>query len=118
MNALPGPLRSAVPAVPAAPVSVVIPAYNAAATLDRALDSVRDQTVPVAEVLIVDDGSSDDTAARARARADLPIRLIAGGNRGGAARATWASPRRGATTSPSWMPTTNGSPTSWRSSCA
>ncbi len=46
-------------------VSVVIPAFDAAATLADALASVAAQTAPAAEVLVVDDGSSDGTAALA-----------------------------------------------------
>lgn len=42
--------------------SVVIPAYNAAATLARALDSVLAQRWPAHEVIVVDDGSADATA--------------------------------------------------------
>lgn len=47
-------------------VSVIIPAYNAAATLVRAIDSVRAQCGVNAEVIIIDDGSRDDTVAVAR----------------------------------------------------
>jgi GT2 family glycosyltransferase len=48
-------------------VSVVVPAFNAAATLDRTLRSIADQTYSRLEIIIVDDGSSDDTPALARA---------------------------------------------------
>ncbi len=44
-----------------ASISVVIPAYNSADFLNAAIDSVRAQTRPVQEIIIVDDGSSDDT---------------------------------------------------------
>jgi glycosyltransferase involved in cell wall biosynthesis len=44
-------------------VSVVIPAYNTARTLPRALDSVFSQTFTEYEVIVVDDGSVDDVAA-------------------------------------------------------
>lgn len=49
-----------------APVSVVIPCYRAEATLARALDSVRRQTWPPGEVIVVDDGSPDASFARVR----------------------------------------------------
>jgi glycosyltransferase involved in cell wall biosynthesis len=43
-------------------VSVVIPAYNAGAVLARAVDSVFAQSTPVTEIIVVNDGSTDDTA--------------------------------------------------------
>jgi teichuronic acid biosynthesis glycosyltransferase TuaG len=45
-----------------APVSVIIPAYNAAGTIIRALTSVALQTVKPAQVIVIDDGSNDETA--------------------------------------------------------
>ncbi len=44
-----------------ASVSVIIPAYNRQRLIVRAIQSVMEQTVPVAEVIVVDDGSTDDT---------------------------------------------------------
>ncbi len=41
--------------------SVVIPAYNAAKTLAEAIDSVLNQTVPPSQVVVVNDGSLDQT---------------------------------------------------------
>lgn len=64
--------------------SVVVPAYNAAATLARAIDSVRAQTWPAHEIVVVDDGSSDTTAAVATGFGDA-VRLIRQPNRGVAA---------------------------------
>ena len=61
-------------------VSVVIPTLNAAADLPRALASLQCQTVPVAEVVVVDAGSTDATAQIAAA-APLPTQLL-GSDRG------------------------------------
>lgn len=47
----------------AAPVSVVIPAYRAKATIAQALDSVASQTRLPLEIIVVDDGSNDGTGA-------------------------------------------------------
>ncbi len=44
-------------------ISVIIPAYNAAATLGSTLESVWAQTWKNVEVIVVDDGSTDDLAA-------------------------------------------------------
>lgn len=47
----------------AAPVSVVIPCYRCAKTVARAVASVASQTSLPAELILVDDGSADDTGA-------------------------------------------------------
>ena len=65
-------------------ISVVIPAYNSAAQLARALDSVLAQTRPAEEILVVDDGSTDATAAMVRGYGDR-VRLIEQANAGAAA---------------------------------
>ncbi|KRT54910.1 glycosyltransferase family 2 protein [endosymbiont of Ridgeia piscesae] len=44
-------------------VSVIIPTHNRAATLPRAIESVLQQSRPANEILIVDDGSDDDSRA-------------------------------------------------------
>ena len=46
-------------------VSVVIPAYNAAKTIASCVEACRGQSHPALEILVIDDGSTDDTAARA-----------------------------------------------------
>ena len=45
-------------------VSIVMPAYNAAATIDAAVCSILDQTWHNFEFIIVDDGSSDETPSK------------------------------------------------------
>lgn len=51
-------------------VSVVIPCYNYADVLPRAVESVANQTYPVKEIVIVNDGSPDNTDAVARQLAE------------------------------------------------
>jgi glycosyltransferase involved in cell wall biosynthesis len=63
-------------------VSVVIPAYNAAAYLGETLRSVQAQTYRNIEILVVDDGSTDDTAAIA---ARFGVRCLTQPNQGQAA---------------------------------
>jgi glycosyltransferase involved in cell wall biosynthesis len=69
-------------------VSVAMAAFDAARFVETALASLSAQTLPDLEVLVADDGSRDDTAARvdAAARRDPRIRLLRmGRNRGQAA---------------------------------
>ena len=60
---------------------VVIPAYNASATIAETLRSVAAQTLRPELVVVVDDGSTDDLAA-AIAGIDLPLRLLRQDNAG------------------------------------
>lgn len=56
-------------------VSVIVPAYNAERFLAETLDSILAQTYPHFEVLVVDDGSTDRTAAIAQAYCDRDSRI-------------------------------------------
>ena len=69
-------------------LSVIIPAYNAAATLSEALHSVEQQHVQPFEVVVVNDGSTDDTAKVVQSFVDrLPLVCVHQENAGlGAAR--------------------------------
>lgn len=67
--------------------SVIIPAYNAEATVARAVDSVLAQQGPTFEVIVCDDGSTDRTAEILAAYDDPRLRVIRQANAGrGAAR--------------------------------
>jgi glycosyltransferase involved in cell wall biosynthesis len=66
-------------------ISVVIPLYNKAAHISRALDSVLAQNEPASEVIVVDDGSTDNGADIVRRYDDERIRLICQSNQGASA---------------------------------
>ena len=57
---------------PGPPVSVLMPAHDAVDTLAACLDSIQAQSLTDFELLLMDDGSTDGTAALADARARLP----------------------------------------------
>jgi glycosyltransferase involved in cell wall biosynthesis len=68
-------------------ISVVITAYNSAAFLNDAVDSVLRQTLQPSEIVVIDDGSIDDTAMIAQSYANVGLRHIRQDNQGeGAAR--------------------------------
>ncbi len=56
-------------------VSVIIPAYNMQDYVIRCIDSVTAQTYPNLEILVVDDGSKDNTAALMDAAAEKDARI-------------------------------------------
>lgn len=70
-------------------VSVVIPAYNAAGFIGRAVRSVQEQTLQDFEIVIVDDVSTDDTVSTVTrlSDADPRIRLVRSPLNGGPAAA-------------------------------
>jgi len=65
--------------------SVVVPVYNRAHLLERALSSVLDQSFQDFEIVVVDDGSRDDPQSVIEAIGDSRIRFVRQENRGGGA---------------------------------
>lgn len=63
--------------------SVIVPVYNRAEALRRALDSVRAQTCQDFEIIVVDDGSRDDPRAAVESFRDPRIRFFPQANGGG-----------------------------------
>jgi glycosyltransferase involved in cell wall biosynthesis len=57
-------------------VSVVLPTFNRARLLRQAVDSVLRQTYADFELIVVDDGSSDDTGAVVAAIGDARLRCL------------------------------------------
>ena len=66
-------------------ISIALSMFNAAATIERALRSLQLQTCSDWELLLFDDGSTDDSIARVRAIADARIHIVADGQRLGLA---------------------------------
>lgn len=64
------------------PVTVLMPAYNAAEYIREAIDSVLRQTFTDFELLIINDGSEDETEAIIRSYTDPRIRLFSQENQG------------------------------------
>lgn len=77
--------------------SVVIPLYNKRLYIRRAVESVLAQSVGEFELLVIDDGSTDDSVTELSGTADQRLRIIAQENQGeGAARNRGLSESRGA----------------------
>ena len=60
-------------------VSVVIPTYNARSTIERALQSVANQSLNATEVIVIDDASTDDTiniVSEFSATSKIAIRIL------------------------------------------
>lgn len=63
-------------------ISVIIPAYNAGKFIGRALDSILGQSLSDIEVIVVNDGSTDNTAEIVAGYPDSRIRLVSQENGG------------------------------------
>jgi glycosyltransferase involved in cell wall biosynthesis len=65
-------------------VSVIIPAYNRSNTISKTISSVLEQTYQDLELIVVDDGSTDDTAEVTQSFTDPRVKLINQENKGAA----------------------------------
>ena len=63
-------------------ISIITPTFNRALLLPRMINSVLDQTFKNWELIIMDDGSTDDTAHIMMQFNDKRIKFHAGGNSG------------------------------------
>jgi glycosyltransferase involved in cell wall biosynthesis len=68
-------------------ISVVLPVFNAQETIAAAVQSILGQTLREFELVVIDDGSTDDTAAIIREIRDPRLRLIEAAHQGVAAAA-------------------------------
>ncbi len=66
-------------------VSAIIPTYNRRAHVIRAIDSVLAQTIPVEEIIVTDDGSTDDTVEALTRRYGSSVNVVRQENMGAAA---------------------------------
>ena len=74
--------------MPSPLVSVVIPAFNAGRTIDRALASVFAQDYQPLDIIVVNDGSTDDTSERVARYPEAVVRLLHLAQNRGVAAAT------------------------------
>ncbi|MAG36819.1 MAG: glycosyl transferase [Dehalococcoidia bacterium] len=84
--------HKAAPAIEGCSISVIIPSWNGAHLLPGCLDAVARQTCRPAQVIVVDDGSTDDTVAVLRSDYPWVLPLVLAEN-GGFARAVNAGLR-------------------------
>ncbi len=95
-------------------VSTVIPAFNRRDYLPRAIDSALAQTVPVDEILVIDDGSTDGSAELLQSRYGNRVRVVRQANSGvGGARRRGIQEARGEwiaflDSDDEWFPERNG----------
>jgi len=85
-------------------VSVIIPAWNVAPFVQTAIRSVLPQTYEELEVLVVDDGSQDDTVSVVKGITAPHVRLICQDIQGRRRRGTAGWWKHVALSSSSWMP--------------
>jgi glycosyltransferase involved in cell wall biosynthesis len=81
--------RSGIAAPVTPSISVVIPAYNAERTVGKVVEALRTEEPPPAEIIVVDDGSADDTGSVAERLGATVLRTDGGGYAGGARNRGW-----------------------------
>lgn len=94
--------------------SVIIPAYNAGKYLAEAIESVLAQQPPPREIIVVNDGSTDDTAAVARGFEQ--VTCLQQANQGIAGARNTGIGAASGNSWPFWTPTTSGPPASCKPS--
>lgn len=63
-------------------ISIIVPCYNAAKSIERTINSVLQQSYTQWELILVNDGSGDNTATLIRSFSDSRIRLVEQENKG------------------------------------
>ena len=66
-------------------ISAILPTYNRGRTIARAVQSILDQSLAPLEIIVVDDGSTDDTRARLGALDNAAVRYVHQPNAGASA---------------------------------
>lgn len=68
-------------------ISIIIPTFNREHLIQKAVESVLDQSYTDIEVIVIDDGSTDNTEEKVRLIEDERVRYLKLNNNGGACRA-------------------------------
>jgi glycosyltransferase involved in cell wall biosynthesis len=77
----------------AASVSVIVPNYNYARHLEQRLETIWAQTVPISEIILLDDASTDGSEAvmaRLQQKSPIPLRIIRNEKNSGSVSRQWA----------------------------
>lgn len=63
-------------------ISIIIPVYNSSKTIQKCIDSLLNQTYPYFKLIIINDGSTDDTLEKLKRFKDTRIKIISQNNKG------------------------------------
>jgi glycosyltransferase involved in cell wall biosynthesis len=94
-------------------VSILLPTYNYAHRIERMIASIRAQSVKDVELIVVDDGSADDTIAKVRPLLGTRDRLLIHGKNFGAAEAINTAARAASGRYMTWVSADNEMTTGW-----